>query len=253
MDIRTLENIGLTEGEIKTYIALLKLGSSSIGPIAKEGQVSSSKIYYILDKLEKKGFASQIEKNGVMHFQVVEPSKIKDYIKQREDELKALEKDFDNFLPELEEYYQNSSNIQNVKVYQGLKGLKAAHEHIYLKLGRGDGYYYLGIPAYQPEEQHRYWEKDHERRAKAGLQGKLLFNQDTDRAILQNRNSYRFSDARYMPTSIKTPTYFLIYDDTVLITMPLKDPIAIEIISKETASSFKAYFEEFWKRTTPFK
>ncbi|GAG26288.1 unnamed protein product, partial [marine sediment metagenome] len=47
MDTKILEEIGLTQGEIKTYLALLKLGSSSTGPIAKESQVSRSKLYSI--------------------------------------------------------------------------------------------------------------------------------------------------------------------------------------------------------------
>ena len=61
MDARILEEIGLTAGERKTYLALLKLGLSSTGPIAKLAQVSRSKLYSILDKLEKKGLASHIE------------------------------------------------------------------------------------------------------------------------------------------------------------------------------------------------
>ena len=54
MDTKILEDIGLTKGEIKAYLALLKLGQSSTGPIAKEANVSRSKLYVILDKLSKK-------------------------------------------------------------------------------------------------------------------------------------------------------------------------------------------------------
>ena len=56
MDKINLEEIGLTEGENKVYLALLKLGSSTIGRIIKEAQVSNSKIYDILDRLNKKFF-----------------------------------------------------------------------------------------------------------------------------------------------------------------------------------------------------
>ena len=54
MNIKILEEIGLTPGEIKVYLALLKIGQSSTGAIANESQVSRSKIYTILDKLAKK-------------------------------------------------------------------------------------------------------------------------------------------------------------------------------------------------------
>jgi len=253
MDTKLLEELGLTPGEIKTYLALLKLGSSSTGPLAKESGVSRSKLYSILDKLEKKGLAGHVKKKGVIYFQAVEPSKIKDYIKQREKELNLLEEQFEQFLPQLQAYQEEAGKVQQVTVYQGLKGLSTAHEHTYLKLKSGEEYYYLGIPKNQPVEHHLYWQRDHLRRAKAGIKCKLLFNKDTDQKILENRNSYRGCSARYMPADIKTPAYFLIYKDTVMIAMPSKNPIAIEIISQEVAESFKAYFDEFWKQSKPFE
>ena len=49
-----LEEIGLTKSEIKVYLALLELGSSTTGPIVDKSKASSSKIYEILDKLMQK-------------------------------------------------------------------------------------------------------------------------------------------------------------------------------------------------------
>ena len=63
MDTKILTDIGLTQGEIKVYLALLKLGKSSTGPIANEAQISRSKLYSILDKLAK-NILSQSEKTN---------------------------------------------------------------------------------------------------------------------------------------------------------------------------------------------
>lgn len=253
MNTTILQEIGLTPGEIKTYLALLKLGSSSTGPISKEAQLSRSKLYSILDKLEKKGLTSHIEKNGVTYFQAVEPSKIRDYLKLKEEKIHSLEQEFEQILPQLLAFQKLSGKVQKVTVYQGLKGLITAHEHTYLKLKREEEYYYLGIPKHQPETHHLYWQRDHIRRIEAGIKCKLLFNSDTPKEILKNRNSYKKCDARYMPTDIKTPAYFLIYKDTIMIAIASENPIAIEITSEEIAHSFRAYFQEFWKRSERFK
>jgi HTH-type transcriptional regulator, sugar sensing transcriptional regulator len=252
MDTQILKEIGLTHGEIKTYLALLKRGSSSTGPIAKESGVSRSKLYSILDKLEKKGLASHVEQKGVTYFQAVEPSKIGDYLQKKENDLKNLTTKFEKFLPQLEAVHKESPRVQNVTVYQGLRGLATAHEHTYLKLKRGESYYYLGISAGQPGEQHAYWMRDHMRRAKVGIKCRLLFNKYTEQETLVNRNSYKGCDARLMPTDIKTPAFFLIYKDTVMIAIPSRPPLAIEIVSQEIADSFKSYFDEFWKKTKKF-
>jgi sugar-specific transcriptional regulator TrmB len=229
------------------------LGSSSTGAIAKKSHVSRSKLYIILDKLEKKGLVSHVEKNGVNHFQATEPCMIRDNLKEKEMKLAKLRDDFEGLLPELELIQKQAGKIQKVRVYQGLKGLTTAHEHTYLKLKKSETYYYLGIPKEQPLSHHLYWQRDHKRRSKAGIKCQLLFNKDTKKATLKNRNSYSGCDARFMPTNIKTPAYFLIYKDTVMMAIPVVNPLAVEIESKEIAKSFMAYFQEFWKNSKAFQ
>ena len=57
-----LEELGLTKGEIKVYLTLLKLGETTTGKIVEEAGISSGKIYEILEKLIRKGLASFIIK-----------------------------------------------------------------------------------------------------------------------------------------------------------------------------------------------
>lgn len=253
MELRILEKLGLTPGEIKAYLALLKAGPGSSGAIAKNSGVSRSKVYLIMDKLEKKGLASHVDRSGVRYFQAVEPSKIKDYLRERQAELEMLGKEFEGLLPSLEAYHRRAEETHSITVYQGMKGLMVAHEHTYLKLERGEEYCILGIPPFPAWSHIRYWQKDHQRRAAAGIKCRLLFNRGTDRKTLRDRNGSPLCDARYMPMDIDSPAYFTIYKDTVLITIASNEPISIEIVSREIAGAFKAYFEEFWGRTKPFR
>jgi len=253
MENSILEEIGLTKGEIKTYLALLKTGSVSTGPLSKEAKVSRSKLYDILDRLEKKGLVSHVTQNGVIYFQAVEPAKIKDYLREKENNLKKVEKRFEEYLPQLEFLQKSSGKIKTVSVYQGLKGLISVHEHTYLKLKKGEEYLYMGIPPTQPETHHMYWQRDHERRIKAGIKCRLLFNEDTSREIVKNRNKYRGGEARYMPKGIKTPSYMLIYADTSVIFILGDNPTVIEIVNQETADSFRSYFNNLWNKSKKFR
>lgn len=253
MDLGIFEKLGMTKGETSTYLAMLELGSSTTGPISDAAQVSRSKVYVILDKLEKKGLASHIEKNGVRYFSAADPIRIKSYIREREEELREMEKEFDSSVEKLRNLFKETGRIKSVSFYQGMKGLITAHEHTYLKLKRGDTYSYLGGPRFQPESHHRYWKKDHLRRIEAGIRCRLLFNRGTPAETMENRNSFKGCDARYMPIDIQTPAYFLIYKDTVMMTVSEENPIAIEIVSQEIADAFAAYFEEFWERTVPYR
>jgi sugar-specific transcriptional regulator TrmB len=253
MDVSILEKIGLTKGEIKAYLALLKLGASSTGPIAKSSGVSRSKLYTIIDKLEEKGLASHVDRHGVRYYHAVEPSKIKDYLQEKEDELKKLEAEFEDFLPELQSYYQEKPEGHKINVYQGFKGHKVAHEHSYHKLKRGDEYYVFGVPHVPDWEHLRYWRKDHDRREEAGISCKMLFNHDAPKKLLMNRNSYKTCEARYMPTDVMAPSYFTVFADTTMITIPGDETVTVEIVSKEITKSYLEYFRELWKRAKAFK
>ena len=154
-------------------------------------------------------------------------------------------------LPELMMKHKSAKESE-VMIFEGFKGMITVHEHTYEKLKEGEEYFYMGITPEQPKHYHAYWQRDHLRRVKAKINCKLLFHPNTDKKILKNRNIYQGCNARYMPIEINTPAWFMGYKDVVVIGFPSKSPITIEIINKEIADSFKAYFHEFWKQSKPF-
>lgn len=253
MDTKSLQNIGLTDGEIRVYLALIKLGPSTSGPIVDESKVSSSKIYNILERLMQKGIVSYIVKEKTRYYQAENPVKLKDYVNKKEAEFQRQRVEIDKIIPELQLQQKSEKTKSEVQIYKGFKGIQTVHEHVYLKLKKGDDYYYLGIPAFQTETYHLYWKRDHKRREKTGIKSRILFNQETDKKILKNRNSYKLSEARYMPLSIETPAWIMGYKDVTVIGLQSDEGMAIEITNQQIADSFRQYFEAFWKLSKPFR
>ena len=58
MDTRILEDIGLTNAEIKIYLALLELGTSTAGPILEKSGLQNSVVHMTLKKLVDKGLVT---------------------------------------------------------------------------------------------------------------------------------------------------------------------------------------------------
>ncbi|MEW6036276.1 MAG: helix-turn-helix domain-containing protein [Candidatus Micrarchaeota archaeon] len=252
METAILEKIGLTKGEIKAYLALLKSGPGAAGMVAKNSGVSRSKVYLVMDSLEKKGMASHVDRRGVRCFQAVEPAKIRDYIRERQEEYGRLDEEFGRFLPSLEAFHSQQGSTQNITVYQGFKGLRVAHEHLYLKLKRGEVYCALGAPGAKTwQALERFWRSDHSRRAAQGIRCRILFNADVERKVIAHRNSLPLCEARYMPTGMVTPAEIEVFKDTTLIITISAEPITMEIVSREIADSFRSYFDQFWKRSKP--
>lgn len=245
-----LKNIGLTNGEIRVYLALIKLGPSTSGPIVDKSGVSSSKIYNILERLIKKGIVSYTVKEKTRFYQAEDPIKIKDYVNKKEEEFQQQKVDIEKLIPQLQ-LQQSEKNKSEVQIYKGFRGVQTITDHIYLKLKKGDTWYNIGVPSYQEEKYHAYWHKDHLKRIKCGIKCKMLFNIGTPQKIIKNRNSYKDCDARYMPIPIETPSWILIYKDVSVIILPGDEPMAIEIMNNKIADSFKQYFDAFWKLTKP--
>jgi HTH-type transcriptional regulator, sugar sensing transcriptional regulator len=253
MDTTSLKDAGLTDGEVKVYLALLEIGSSTTGPIIEKSVISRSIIYQILEKLMQKGLVSKIIREKTNYFQATEPGKVLEYIDKRGRELEENRKKVEKLLPELI-LKQKMSPKSEVNMYFGFEGIKtAASDHLFARLKKGECYCYLGVYSHQNEKYHSYWQKDHKKRIKEGLIVRLLFNRDTNPEVLDNRNSFKGSDARYMPEGIKTPAWFLTYKDTTVIGLQAPKEIAVEIIDQDVTDSFQAYFDEFWKKSVPFK
>ncbi|MBT4604740.1 hypothetical protein HOC01_03810 [archaeon] len=247
-----LKEAGLTNGESKVYLALLQVGSSTTGPIIEKSGVSHSIIYKILENLIQKGLVSYVTKNKTKYFQAAEPKRLLDYIEERKEKLDQSKEKISRILPSLM-LLMNETEDNSVKLFEGFKGFQTAWELYYSKLKKGEEYHSWGVYPIQDKRFDLYWMRDHVRRGKTGIKGKILFNEGTNRKTLKNRNSYKGMDCRIMPSKIKTPAWFIVYKNVTGIFLQGKNPVVVQIINQEIADSFEAYFQDLWTRSKKFK
>lgn len=251
MEEMLIKEAGLTEGEAKVYLALLKIGSSTTGPIIEESGIANSIVYRILDKLIEKGLVSYIIKERTKYFQASDPKRILDYIEERKQKLDDSKERIAKLIPQLIGFGASKEKT-SVRIFEGFKGLQTSFEQVYSRLKKGDIFYCYGIYHFQEEKYHTYWRRDHERRSKLGIGCKMLFNKCTHPSILQNRNSYKGGEARYMSSGAETPAWIMVYKNVTMIFLQSKEPLAVEIINQDIADTFMAYFNDYWEKSKPF-
>jgi sugar-specific transcriptional regulator TrmB len=250
---KILTDIGLTKGEAKVYSSLNKLGESTIGPIIDNSGISRSKIYDVLERLIKKGLVSYIKKDRTKYFQANEPSKIKDFLKSKEKIIQGNLIEVEKIIPLMLKTREKQEDASSVQVYEGFQGIMTAHDHVFSRLKKGEEYFFYGISAFQEEKYHSIWKEDHEKRVSLGIKCKLLFNRKTSRKVMKNRNDYKYCDARYMPEGMETPAWVMGYKNVTLIGLQSKKGLAIEIVNKEIAQSFKSFFRVLWNLSKSYK
>jgi HTH-type transcriptional regulator, sugar sensing transcriptional regulator len=247
MDKKILEKIGLTEGESKVYLALLRLGTTTIGNIIKEANVSNSKVYDILDRLSKKGLVGTVIINNRRNFEPKDPKRLKEFIELEEEKVKQKKKEVDELIPKLQETFKQSESIQEAEILQGVNGIKTFTEMILKKLKKGDMFYILGAPKGATELLGPYFKEWHQKRVRGGIKCKILYNWDSkDRAEKIGKMS--LTEIRFLPKEIKTPALVDIGMGHVATILFGERPICFVIKNRSIAESYINYFDLLWKQ-----
>src|SRR3989344_5441421 len=126
-----LREIGLTDIEVKTYLALISLGSVQAGKLIGETKLHKASVYLALSNLNKKGLVGYITKSKTRIWTATEP----EILLQKEKE--TLEK-LNQILPNLRPIKRK---VINANVLEGEEGFKTVFRDA-IKAGE---YYHLVV------------------------------------------------------------------------------------------------------------
>ncbi len=132
MDISALENIGLSQVEVKIFLTVLELGETKAGKIIEKSNLQSSSVYNAINKLISKGLISYIKKGQVKFYRAADPETIVDYI-----ELKK--KEYLKLLPELKAK-QMKGKEEGVEFFISFRGIKTIFSIMLKDTKKGDIY-----------------------------------------------------------------------------------------------------------------
>ncbi len=239
-----LKKLGLTEGEAKAYLALLKSGTSTVGPIAKEAGISYSKIYEVLKRLTDKGLVSFVIKEKTKHFQAIAPNRLADFLEKKEKEISDNKELLKKLLPSLEKI-RGLVPKEDSEIFLGMAGLKTAYDLLLEDHTEKDFllFFYVYDEEYQ-EIASSFYQKEFAFYKKLGIKLKGISTLDF------KKSKYFESPPSFMElkfVDFPLPSLIDIYHDKILFTAWRDKPVAYLIHSKEIADNFRKYFEAIWK------
>ncbi|MCR4312534.1 MAG: hypothetical protein NUV56_04600 [Candidatus Uhrbacteria bacterium] len=121
---KKLTSLGLTESESKVYLAMLKLGASTVQNIAKTAALSRTATYQIISELEKKALVSTFIEKKKKLFTAEDPEKLESFFAQHIDGMRAELNSFNRLVPELRAL-QTGDMKPRVRLYRGVEGVRA--------------------------------------------------------------------------------------------------------------------------------
>lgn len=237
MDTKALEEIGLTNAEIKLYLSLLELGNSSAGNIIDRSGLQNSVFHLTINKLIDKGLVSYTYNGKKKNYQAINPKHLLNYIEEKKSSIEKI-------LPNLIKISNSQNKKPDIITFEGINGIR---ELLYTLLdSNGKEHHTFGSSFESLILGEGWWVEYHKKRAKKGIEAKLLFNESLKSWVKENKypkTKYKFTKKGFEPL-----TETIIRGDKIGIILWLKKPLGIIIQNEIAAKSYDNFFNLLWNQ-----
>jgi len=233
MDLR-LEEIGLTPGEIRVYLALVEKSPMGKSELSVKAKVSSSKVYEIAEKLVEKGLVGQIKRNGTLYYQVHGANRLRNFIEEREKKIRAEKEIVERAIPLIEKMKDKGAE-HRFEVFEGKEGMRQVITETFQEMGKDDEMCGFGIELKDIDVLHDF----HRKRVSKNINQRFIFS---DRNIPWT--DYEGKKTRFIEGI--TNIGIGITGKKVILMSYDKTPVTLVIEHPEFNKSFQQIFDKLW-------
>ncbi len=240
MDITILEDLGLTNAEIKTYLTLLELGKSHAKELILKSSLHTSVTHRALNTLIEKGLINYVFEGKHRIYQANDPKQFYNYIDEKK-------RKFDEIYPELIEKQKYSKEKEHASIYKGKKGISEVYNILvnninakeYLSFGGGkDCHNLMGDP---------WWKNIHRKRIVNNIKSRQVFDL-TVKDAGDEINKMNLTNIKFLSKDFESFQETVICGDFVAITVFSENPYSFLIKDEKVALGYKKHFELLWEK-----
>lgn len=240
METELFRELGFTDREIKVYLALLDLGSTTVGPITSKTKLQAAKVYETLEKLKEKGLVSFIVVSKTKYFQASDPQEILHLLDERKRRFKEI-------LEELKLKQKDHAPKQVAVVHEGYKAFKALFNRIADELHKGDSYWAFAFKKeYYTPTTSLFLRSFHRTLEEKKIEDRAIAHNSIKKNIKNTFEGNKNIKIKF--TRNDTPLGVIIIKDKVINLIWGDRPTAIEITSEQIHEQYEKFFLELWKK-----
>ncbi|MCB9359384.1 hypothetical protein H6503_05615 [Candidatus Woesearchaeota archaeon] len=238
MDTKVLEDIGLSEREIRVYMTLLEEGPSSAGAILEKASIQNSVFHFCVNRLIEKGLVGYVKKGKIRIYNAAEPESFMVYLEEKKNAVEKL-------LPELKAKQSLVEEKRSVEMFEGMKGVWNALIELIADAKPGDDFLFFtaDLGDYEKDESvQKFYERYHLQRKKRKLNVKGI----SPTRLRKMHESWAGRMIRY--TDLPMPANHGICGDKVVFMSWDEKPSAILIQQKNFVERQRKFFWAMWER-----
>lgn len=130
--------MGLTDNEVKIYLALLSAGTAPASAISKRTDIVKSTVHFTCQNLVKQGLVRSIQRGNVTLFTCRPPSTLLDLVDRRRRDLDYQEKGLKTVIEDLNALCADHASAPTVNYYEGIAALTESYQQIIDEAGAGE-------------------------------------------------------------------------------------------------------------------
>jgi sugar-specific transcriptional regulator TrmB len=239
MDTEILEDLGLTQAEIKTYLALLETGATTAGLVLEKSGLQNSVVHRALNSLIEKGLVNFVVEGKRKTYQATEPEHFITFIDDKK-------RRFEEILPALKQRATFANVHEAATIYKGLRGIKEVYSIMIAQKAKEYNTFGGGVACAQRMGM-QWWLNLHARRVANRLPSRQVFD-ETVRGMGGEIEAKQLTRIRYLTADFASFQETVIVGDLVAISIFTESPYSILIRDKSVADGYRKHFELLWKQ-----
>lgn len=253
MNIKLLEQIGLTGEQSKIYFCLLSIGTLKVRKIAIETKINRSLVYKVLKQLISLSLVVEnVSKGSVSTFTPLHPSRLNEIVKNKENDLKSAELALHETIGKLGALFNINKDKPSIYFYEGIEGIKFLNKDILLT--KMDIKLIRSPFDNNTEELDARAKRLLEERAYTGIKTKLIvpIKNTTSSITPEWDKKYHIERQRIDRKELFNSAQIIIYGNKVAFTSFGNSMITTIIEDQEISNTCSMLFDALWNKVTNY-
>lgn len=243
MDFSLFKKLGFSDKSAKVYLALLRLGPSSVRSLAEKCELNRGTTYDALKWLQEEGVVNYYQKDTKQYFVAEDPEKLKTLLELREKELSQADRELDKVLPELQALHHKGGERPVAKYVEGGNIAEILEDVLLTCEQSGDVSYRIYSTAGLREYLYKEFPTFSDVRVSKGIAVKAI-------AIGDGGELRGLDERKWLSADVGTPTYIFIYPGkTAYISLNAKqEPVGVIIENRGVYETQRQIFDTLWNK-----
>jgi len=251
IDLSFLKRIGLSDGPVAVYKAMLDEGDASVQRLHEITGFERRNVYDMITRLAERGLVTHFIDGKVKRYRLANPERALGALDEKIAELQAVKEEAVQAIPEIKKAMAIGKIDVYAEIYRGRNAIKTIFEDL---LECKDKHNYIiggnkGVARFLPPS---FWPLFNRKRVRKRVWWHDLIQEgaafEEYEKMTREQRAREYYEYRFLPPQFQSPNAIFIYGARVANVVWSSEPTAFVINDEAIAANYLDYFKLLWEQ-----